>query len=111
MTVEESATDGSRSTPRTIRAASLHMSFARRGLGDGENGGSWLKRVFVEQDGKIVAVSAGVELARDVRSVIAGFLEDHHVEAAAGGTEGLRGPPASWAYVSTGARRGDTVCA
>ena len=36
-----------------------------------------LKRVFVEQDGQVVAVSVSVELVGDVRSVISGFMEDH----------------------------------
>ena len=41
-----------------------------------------LERVFVEQGGQISAVSVKVELARDVRDVVAGFLEDHPVAAA-----------------------------
>ena len=66
--------------------------FARRGLGDGERDSTRLNRVFVEQNGQVVTVSVGVELVDDVRSVITGFLEDHHVEATASDTEDLRGP-------------------
>ena len=59
-TAEESATEGRRSQPRTTRAASPHVSL--------HNGSTWLERVFVERDGKIVAISASVELARVVRN-------------------------------------------
>ena len=65
----------------------------------GENGGSGLKRVFVEQDGSIVAVSAGVELARGMPNVVTDFLENHRVEASADCTEDLCGAPACWAWV------------
>ena len=46
-----------------------------------DNGSTWLERVFVEQDGKVIAISVSVELTRDVRDVVAGFLESHCVEA------------------------------
>ena len=83
-TAEESATEGRRSQPRTTRAASLHVSL--------HNGSTWLERVFVERDGKIVAISASVELARVVRNVVAGFLENT-------ACEDLCGSPARWAWV------------
>ena len=75
MTVEEPATDGRRSMPRTTRAARPPRVLARGRLSDGKN-----RRLHVEQDGKI---AASVELARDVRNVAAGFLESDRVEAAA----------------------------
>ena len=49
---------------RHNRSCKSPCVFARGRLSDGENGGSGLKRVFVEQDGQFVAVSVGVELAR-----------------------------------------------
>ena len=74
----ESATDGRRSMPRTTRPSSPPVSLL---------------------DGQVVTVSVGVELVGDMRSVITSFLEDHHVEAPAGGTADLRGLLASWAWV------------
>ena len=72
---------------------------ANEGLRDGEGDSARLKRVLVEQDGQVVAVSVGMELASDVRNVVTSFLEDRRVEAATGGTEGLCGPLASQAGV------------
>ena len=71
MTVEEFATDGRGSMPRTTIAASPHVSLlTERSVM--EKNGSQLKRVCVEQLGKIAAVSVGVELARDMRNVVLG---------------------------------------
>ena len=47
----------------------------------------------------VVAVSVGVELVRDMWCVIAGFLKDHHMEAAAGCGKDLCGFSACWAWV------------
>ena len=47
----------------------------------------------------VVAVGVGVELVRDMWSVITGFLEDHCMEAAAGYSKNLCGLLARWAWV------------
>ena len=49
------------------------------------------------QDGQVDTVGTGVELARDVRCVVARFLQDNCVEAATDCSEDLCGPLASWA--------------
>ena len=86
-----SATDGRRNATHDKRRKSPCV-FARGGLGDGEGYRARLKRIVVEEDGQVFAVSVGVEVVSDVRYVVTSFLEDHHVEVAAGGTEDLCGP-------------------
>ena len=51
------------------------------------------------QNGKVVAVGVDVGLARDMWSVIAGFLKDHHMEAAAGCRKDLCVSPGCWDWV------------
>ena len=65
----------------------------------GDNGSTWLERVFVEQDGKVIAISVSVDLTRNVGDVVGGFLENHSLEAATGCGEDLCGSPVSWAWV------------
>ena len=59
---------------RTTGSARPHVSLPVED--GGENGGTGLKCVFVEQDGKVVTVGVGVELDRDTWCVIAGFLKE-----------------------------------
>ena len=99
VTVGDSAAEGRRSKPRTTRATRPNVSLLEEDSVMGKTAAQGLKRVFVEQDGKVVAVSVGVELVRDMWCVIAGFLKDHNVEAAAGCGKALCGSPACWASV------------
>ena len=73
VTVGESATEGRRSKPSTMRAARPPASLLEEDSVMWENGNIGLKCVFHEQDGKVVAVGVVVEFVRDMWCVIAGF--------------------------------------
>ena len=81
MTVGESAME--RASQQSTKNKNDHSPcvFAWGGFGDGEDRGAGFKRVFVEQDGEVVAVGVGVELVRDMRYMTTGFLEDHSMES------------------------------
>ena len=69
--------------------------FACGGFDDGEDRGAGNERALVEKDG----VCVSVEVVRDMRCVIPGFLKDHSMEATTGGRNDLRVVLASRAWI------------
>ena len=50
----------------------------------------WLKGVLVEQNGKVRVVGVCSEVIRDVRDMVAGFLENDCMEPTAGSRDNIR---------------------
>ena len=69
------------------------------GFKDGEDRAARNERVLVEEDGEVVAVSVSVEVVRDMRYVIPGFVKDHSMEASTGSRNDLGAVLASWAWI------------
>ena len=63
--------------------------FARRVNLERENKRVWLKGVLVEQNGKVRVVGVCSEVIRDVRNMVAGFLENDCMEPTTGSRDNI----------------------
>ena len=73
--------------------------FARRVGLERKDCGVRLKGVFVEQNGKVRVVGVCSEVIRDVRDMVAGFLENDCMEPTAGGRDDIGRISARWAWI------------
>ena len=97
--VGESQMEGRRSKPRSTRATIPHVSVLEETSEMGKTASLFFDRVLIDQDFKVVAFSVSVEVVRDMRYMITGFLEGDSMETSTGCRKGLRGVLARWAWV------------
>ena len=89
VTVGDPEREGRRRRARTISSTKAPSIFARRINLERDNERVWLKGVLVEQNGKIRVVSVCTEVIRDVRDMVARFLEDNCMEPTTGSRDNI----------------------
>ena len=103
VTVSVPAREGRRSRARTMSSTMpqifLLVESTLNERTKREDCGVWLKGVLVEQNGKVRDVGVCTEVIRDVRDMVAGFLENDCMEPTAGSRDNIGRISARWAWI------------
>ena len=89
VTVGDPEREGRRSRARTMSSTMPQVFLLVEVNLERENKRVWLKFVLVEQNGKVRVVGVCTEVIRDVRDMVAGFLENDCMEPTAGSRDNI----------------------
>ena len=99
VTVGVPASEGRRSSARTMRENHAPSTFTCGALPEDKHHKVRLKGVLVEHDSEVRVASVRNELLGDVRNMITGFLKNNRMIPSASRCNDIGGVPARWAWV------------